>query len=406
MAVCAAVAAVVAALSGGPPPSAGSAADGGDRERSQPLPAAAAAATRRRTATLTWATTSGLIVPTSSPRCRAAYRRRPRPAAQAQRRPGRARHRRGEDHRQRPAAHRARRGRVGAAPVDAARDGERRAGVVGLRDRRPHHLCGGGPGGGAGPGGGQYPVTAATRTRLDGRRAGACRDLRRGRDRRCRPWPPARPRPQHRGAGQRSRQQPADAGEPGEDLLLVATPPSSGWSRPRSAPASRSTRRRPPGGRAATCSSSRSPPPSTARGCRGRCSPPSARSSPPTARTWGRPPPGPSARCSSCRPPGRTWGIDGFGDTGPPNIMNPYDAVPSAARLLCADGAAGGGQGLPHRHLRLQPRQLVRQRGAHAGRRVRQGRLRTRFSRPRLRPARRARPGTGGAGRTGRSRRW
>jgi Transglycosylase SLT domain len=40
------------------------------------------------------------------------------------------------------------------------------------------------------------------------------------------------------------------------------------------------------------------------------------------------------------------WGTDGFGDTGPPNIMNPYDAVPSAARLLCADGAASGGQGL------------------------------------------------------------
>jgi Transglycosylase SLT domain len=42
----------------------------------------------------------------------------------------------------------------------------------------------------------------------------------------------------------------------------------------------------------------------------------------------------------------QTWGIDGFGDTGAPNIMNPDDAVPSAARLLCADGAAGGGQGL------------------------------------------------------------
>jgi hypothetical protein len=40
------------------------------------------------------------------------------------------------------------------------------------------------------------------------------------------------------------------------------------------------------------------------------------------------------------------WGIDGFGDTGPPDIMNPYDAVPSAARLLCADGAAAGGQSL------------------------------------------------------------
>jgi hypothetical protein len=40
------------------------------------------------------------------------------------------------------------------------------------------------------------------------------------------------------------------------------------------------------------------------------------------------------------------WGIDGFGDTGPPNIMNPFDAVPSAARMLCADGAAQGGQQL------------------------------------------------------------
>ena len=42
----------------------------------------------------------------------------------------------------------------------------------------------------------------------------------------------------------------------------------------------------------------------------------------------------------------RAWGIDGFGDTGPPNIMNPYDAVPSAASLLCAAGATQGGQGL------------------------------------------------------------
>lgn len=41
-----------------------------------------------------------------------------------------------------------------------------------------------------------------------------------------------------------------------------------------------------------------------------------------------------------------TWGIDGFGDTGAPDIMNPFDAVPSAARLLCADGAAAGGTGL------------------------------------------------------------
>jgi Transglycosylase SLT domain len=34
-----------------------------------------------------------------------------------------------------------------------------------------------------------------------------------------------------------------------------------------------------------------------------------------------------------------TWGITAFGETGAPNILDPYDAVPSAARLLCADGA-------------------------------------------------------------------
>ena len=34
------------------------------------------------------------------------------------------------------------------------------------------------------------------------------------------------------------------------------------------------------------------------------------------------------------------WGITGFGPPGAPDIMNPLDAVPSAARLLCA---AGGG---------------------------------------------------------------
>ena len=35
------------------------------------------------------------------------------------------------------------------------------------------------------------------------------------------------------------------------------------------------------------------------------------------------------------------WGISGFGP-GPPDIMNPFDAVPSAARMLCADGASSG----------------------------------------------------------------
>jgi hypothetical protein len=39
----------------------------------------------------------------------------------------------------------------------------------------------------------------------------------------------------------------------------------------------------------------------------------------------------------------RIWGTDGFGRTGPPDIMNPLDAVPAAARMLCADGATSGG---------------------------------------------------------------
>jgi len=32
------------------------------------------------------------------------------------------------------------------------------------------------------------------------------------------------------------------------------------------------------------------------------------------------------------------WGTDGLGPPGTPDIMNPLDAVPSAARLLCASG--------------------------------------------------------------------
>jgi Transglycosylase SLT domain len=40
------------------------------------------------------------------------------------------------------------------------------------------------------------------------------------------------------------------------------------------------------------------------------------------------------------------WGIDAFGETGAPNVMDPYDAVPSAAEYLCAAGAASGGAGL------------------------------------------------------------
>jgi Transglycosylase SLT domain len=40
------------------------------------------------------------------------------------------------------------------------------------------------------------------------------------------------------------------------------------------------------------------------------------------------------------------WGIDAFGETGPPNVLDPYDAVPSAAQYLCASGATNGQAGL------------------------------------------------------------
>jgi len=40
------------------------------------------------------------------------------------------------------------------------------------------------------------------------------------------------------------------------------------------------------------------------------------------------------------------WGISGFGDKGPPDINNPFDAVPSAALYLCAVGGSTAA-GLP-----------------------------------------------------------
>jgi hypothetical protein len=41
----------------------------------------------------------------------------------------------------------------------------------------------------------------------------------------------------------------------------------------------------------------------------------------------------------------KAYGVDGDGD-GKADIMNPYDAVPGAAKYLCANGAGGGGQHL------------------------------------------------------------
>jgi hypothetical protein len=38
----------------------------------------------------------------------------------------------------------------------------------------------------------------------------------------------------------------------------------------------------------------------------------------------------------------REWGSTAFGESGAPDIMDPFDAVPAAARLLCAAGARSG----------------------------------------------------------------
>jgi hypothetical protein len=40
------------------------------------------------------------------------------------------------------------------------------------------------------------------------------------------------------------------------------------------------------------------------------------------------------------------WGMTAFGEPGPPDIMNAYDAVPSAAAYLCSYGAGQGGAAL------------------------------------------------------------
>ncbi len=66
----------------------------------------------------------------------------------------------------------------------------------------------------------------------------------------------------------------------------------------------------------------------------------------------------------------REWGITAFGQSGPPDIMNPFDAVPAAARLLCAAGA-GSPRGLYGAVFAYNHADLVRQRGAGASRAVR-----------------------------------
>ena len=61
------------------------------------------------------------------------------------------------------------------------------------------------------------------------------------------------------------------------------------------------------------------------------------------------------------------WGIDAFGQTGPPDVLNPYDAVPSAAQAAVRGRRRGRRAVAVPRDLRLQPRGLVRQRGPGPG---------------------------------------
>ena len=153
------------------------------------------------------------------------------------------------------------------------------------------------------------------------------------------------PRPQHRGARQRPRQQPADAGSQVETALgghatvIRLVPAEVSTSLPVAAA--------PSTGRPSSYLQLFQE--SAARYCPGLSwtvlaaigqieSADGQNEGPSTAGALG-----PMQFLPSTW---QTWGTDGFGDTGPPNIMNPFDAVPSAARLLCADGAASGGAGL------------------------------------------------------------
>ena len=132
--------------------------------------------------------------------------------------------------------------------------------------------------------------------------------------------------------------------------------PSTGPTPPAD-PAALSTRR------AARRSGSAPAPPT---GSRGRCSPRSTRSSRTSAATWARARPARSAGCSSCRRPGCA-GASTPTATASPTRGTPTDAVYSAARYLAA---AGGQTDISRGDLRLQPRRLVRPRGARRSRSV------------------------------------
>ena len=143
------------------------------------------------------------------------------------------------------------------------------------------------------------------------------------------------------------------------------TPRAGSRSRPRSRRhrPSRSASRS-----ASSCRSGSRPAPRT--GSRGRCSPRSTRSSPTSARTWARAPRARSAGCSSCRTPGSAGARTPNGD----GVADPW----TADRRDLLGGALPRGRGRPDGHpprrLRLQPRRLVRERGARPGARLRPGR--------------------------------
>ncbi len=181
--------------------------------------------------------------------------------------------------------------------------------------------------------------------------------------------------------GRRSRW-PRSAGSAGADTFTLVRPTASAEPSQRLAPNPPGSVSVPPAatGRHRRCRRSRSPAldssgaaPAPPTGSRGRCSPRSTRSSRTSGATWGRARRAPSAGCSSCRDTWLRWGVDADGN-GFADPWNAADAIYAAARYLAASGGQSDVRGSD---LLLQPRGLVRQRGARPGgalrRRAREG---------------------------------
>ena len=172
----------------------------------------------------------------------------------------------------------------------------------------------------------------------------------------CACWParPARRGPRARLLGLAARAGPArsrSAERVGPECARLDLVPIRFTSRLR---ARSSCRSRP----CKSSGSGRAPP----TGSPGRCLRRSTRSSPTSARTWGRARPVPWAGCSSCPSTWLRWGVDADGD----GIADPWNADRRGLRRC----ALSRRRRRPDRHrarrLLVQPRRLVRPRGARS----------------------------------------